>query len=119
MDFAMISFTGSNETGRQFLLYAADSNLKKLVLRGIQTRLNDWKTGDPLNPANDLWTLVDNKHCAKVKFHLREGDLSSGVIEGPYLSPTVYEDTPNKPAHEKKFLALFCQSSRQTVTKAP
>ncbi len=28
----MISFTGSTETGRQFLRYAADSNLKKVVL---------------------------------------------------------------------------------------
>lgn len=32
MDVDMISFTGSTETGRRFLLYAADSNLKKVVL---------------------------------------------------------------------------------------
>ena len=28
----MVSFTGSTETGRRFLRYAADSNLKKVVL---------------------------------------------------------------------------------------
>jgi gamma-glutamyl-gamma-aminobutyraldehyde dehydrogenase len=32
MDVDMVSFTGSTETGRRFLCYAADSNLKKVVL---------------------------------------------------------------------------------------
>ena len=32
MDVDMVSFTGSTETGRRFLHYAADSNLKKVVL---------------------------------------------------------------------------------------
>ncbi|WP_375279749.1 aldehyde dehydrogenase [Pseudooctadecabacter sp.] len=32
MDVDMISFTGSTETGKRFLRYAADSNLKKVVL---------------------------------------------------------------------------------------
>ena len=32
MDVDMVSFTGSTETGRLFLKYAADSNLKKVVL---------------------------------------------------------------------------------------
>ena len=31
-DVDMVSFTGSTETGKQFLRYAADSNLKKVVL---------------------------------------------------------------------------------------
>ncbi|MEL6280271.1 MAG: aldehyde dehydrogenase [Pseudomonadota bacterium] len=32
MDVDMVSFTGSTETGRRFLHYAADSNLKEIVL---------------------------------------------------------------------------------------
>lgn len=32
MDVDLVTFTGSTETGRQFLHYAADSNLKKVVL---------------------------------------------------------------------------------------
>lgn len=32
MDVDMLSFTGSTETGRRFLRYSADSNLKKVVL---------------------------------------------------------------------------------------
>lgn len=32
MDVDMVSFTGSTETGRRFLLYASESNLKEIVL---------------------------------------------------------------------------------------
>jgi gamma-glutamyl-gamma-aminobutyraldehyde dehydrogenase len=32
MDVSMVSFTGSTETGRLFLNYAAESNLKRIVL---------------------------------------------------------------------------------------
>ena len=149
MDVDMISFTGSTETGRRFLNYAADSNLKKVVLecggknpavvfhdaehldlvakeivqgafwnmgencsaisrlivhkdirapllRCLHKRLNDWKTGDPLNPANHLGALIDTKHCAKVKSYLSEGALSGGVMEGHYVSPTLWEDVANK-----------------------
>lgn len=32
MDVSMVSFTGSTDTGRLFLKYAADSNLKRIVL---------------------------------------------------------------------------------------
>ena len=29
-------------------------------------RLRDWKTGDPLDPANHLGALIDGEHCEKV-----------------------------------------------------
>ena len=107
-DVDMVSFTGSTETGRRFLHYAADSNLKKVVLEcggknpavvlddaenldlvaehvvnaafwnmgencsansrlivhkdvkaplmeRVLARLRDWKTGDPLDPAEPSW----------------------------------------------------------------
>ena len=174
MDVDMISFTGSTETGRRFLNYAADSNLKKVVLecggknpavvfqdaehldlvaeeivqgafwnmgencsaisrlivhkdirepllRCIQTRLNDWKTGDPLNPANHLGALIDPKHCAKVKSHLSEGALSGGLMKGPYLSPTLYEDAPtNTRAREEIFgpvLSIITADSDEAAIK--
>ena len=113
-DVDMISFTGSTETGRRFLRYSADSNLKKIVLEcggknpavvladaedldlvadhvvnaafwnmgenctaasrlivheavkeplmeRIVARTRDWKTGDPLDPANHLGALIDKE----------------------------------------------------------
>ncbi|MEO0917130.1 MAG: aldehyde dehydrogenase family protein, partial [Pseudomonadota bacterium] len=107
MGVDMVSFTGSTDTGRRFLSYSAESNLKKVVLEcggknpaivledaenldtvaehvvnaafwnagqncsaasrlivhktvkaplleRIEARLRDWKTGDPLDPANHI-----------------------------------------------------------------
>ena len=144
MDVDMVSFTGSTETGRHFLRYAADSNIKKVVLEcggknpavvlsdaehldhvaehvvnaafwnmgencsaasrlivqssvkdplmeRILARLRDWKTGDPLDPANYLGALVSQEHAAKVSGYLKGKALAGGKMDGPYLEPTIYE----------------------------
>jgi gamma-glutamyl-gamma-aminobutyraldehyde dehydrogenase len=144
MDVDMVSFTGSTETGRRFLHYAADSNLKKVVLEcggknpaivladaenldhvaehvvnaafwnggqncsaasrlivhkdikaplmeRIQARMRDWKTGDPLDPANHIGTMIDRAHCEKVRSYIGVPD------DGPYVLPTVLEAKPNDP----------------------
>ena len=143
-DVDMVSFTGSTETGRRFLRYAADSNLKKVVLEcggknpavvlsdaehldhvaehvvnaafwnmgencsaasrlivhaalkdalmeRILARLRDWKTGDPLDPANHLGALISKEHADKVAGYLKGKALAGGKMDGPYLEPTIYE----------------------------
>ncbi|MEE9315312.1 MAG: aldehyde dehydrogenase [Rhizobiaceae bacterium] len=148
-DVDMISFTGSTETGRHFLRYAADSNLKKVVLEcggknpaivlddaedldlvaehivngafwnmgencsaisrlivhkavkeplmeRIIARIRDWKTGDPLDPANHLGALIDDGHCKKVASYLGSKSkdvkaLVSGKISGNFVEPTVFD----------------------------
>lgn len=153
MDVDMVSFTGSTETGRRFLRYAADSNLKKVVLEcggknpavvlhdaenldhvaehvvnaafwnmgencsaasrlivhadvkdalmtRITARMRDWKTGDPLDPANHLGALVDAEHCAKVRGYLEVGDQG----EGPFVHPCIYDVARDDPrAREEIF----------------
>ncbi len=144
MDVDMVSFTGSTETGKHFLHYAADSNLKKVVLEcggknpavvlsdaenldhvaehvvnaafwnagqncsaasrlivhasvkgalmeRIMARLRDWKTGDPLDPANHIGALISKEHCKKVGGHLKGKALAGGKMEGAFLTPTIYE----------------------------
>ena len=138
MDVDMVSFTGSTETGRHFLRYAADSNLKKVVLEcggknpavvfddaenldhvaghvvnaafwnagqncsatsrlivhkavkaalmeKIEAHLRNWKTGDPLDPANHIGALIDQGHCAKVRGYLDRSD------DSPFVAPVVIE----------------------------
>lgn len=151
MGVDMVSFTGSTETGRLFLKYAAESNLKKVVLEcggknpcvvledaenldhvaehvvngafwnagqncsavsrlivqravkaellgKIEARMRDWKTGDPLDPANHLGALVDAEHCKKVRSYL--GDKG----KGPYVKPSVHEVKADDPkAREEIF----------------
>lgn len=148
MDVDMVSFTGSTETGRHFLRYAADSNLKKVVLEcggknpavvledaehldlvaehivngafwnmgencsassrlivhesikadlldRIVARTRDWKTGDPLDPANHLGALIDDAHCKKVTSYLKDTKqkpLIGGDANGAYIKPTIFDN---------------------------
>ena len=148
-DIDMVSFTGSTETGRHFLRYAADTNLKKVSLEcggknpavvladaedldlvaehvvmaafwnmgencsansrlivdravkdplveRILARLRDWRTGDPLDPANRLGALVDADHFRKVCGYLEQGRASATVLaggegKGGFVPPTIFD----------------------------
>jgi len=147
-DIDMVSFTGSTETGKHFLRYSADSNLKKVVLEcggknpavvledaeyldavaehivngafwnmgencsacsrlivhaavkdellsRIISRTRDWKTGDPLDPANHLGALIDKSHCEKVSSYLAKCDssntLTGGKADGMFVPPTIID----------------------------
>ncbi len=160
MGVDMVSFTGSTETGRRFLRYSADSNLKKIVLecggknpavvmddaedidlvaehvvnaafwnmgencsassrlivhesvkkplmKSIVARMRDWKTGDPLDPANHLGALIDKGHCKKVVSYLKstKKPLVGGKVNGNYVEPTIFDgvSTNNKLAKEEIF----------------
>lgn len=157
MGVDMVSFTGSTETGKRFLRYSADSNMKKVVLecggknpavvlddaenldhvaehvvnaafwnmgencsaasrlivhravkdplmKRILARIRDWKTGDPLDPANHLGALIDKDHCKKVAKYLGKGAVIGGKADGPYVPPTIYEVSPkDKKARDEIF----------------
>ena len=148
-DVDMISFTGSTETGRRFLRYSADSNLKKITLEcggknpalvmedaedldlvaghvvnaafwnmgencsansrlivhekvkdalmeRILARARDWRTGDPLDPANHLGALIDKDHVKKVASYLKKGKASAslalgGKAKGGFVEPTIFD----------------------------
>ncbi len=152
-DVDMISFTGSTHTGKCFLQYAAQSNLKKIVLecggknsaivledvenidwvaqhivngafwnmgencsaisrlivhknikehliRCLIARLDNWKTGDPLNPAHHLGALIDEAHYTKIVSYLektkkaqsdKETFIIGGVAKKPYVYPTIID----------------------------
>ena len=145
----MISFTGSTETGRRFLRYSADSNLKKITLEcggknpalvmedaedldlvaghvvnaafgnmgencsansrlivhkkikeplmeRILARARDWRTGDPLDPANHLGALIDKDHVKNVSSYLKKGKSSANVLlggkaKGGFVEPTIFD----------------------------
>ncbi len=150
-DIDMVTFTGSTDTGRQFLHYAADSNLKRVVLEcggknpivvlGDATDLDhvakkavegafwnmgencsassrlivherlrepllerlvenasEWRTGDPLDPTNQLGAMIDERHVGKVRSYLDRGReeglrtvCGGEVVDGRYVLPTVFD----------------------------
>ncbi|MEH6444526.1 MAG: aldehyde dehydrogenase [Oceanospirillaceae bacterium] len=155
MDIDMVTFTGSTATGRRFLNYSADSNIKEVVLElggknpcvvlddaedldnvaeqvvaaafwnmgencsagsrlivqeGIKAELlekviehaKEWKTGDPLNPDNQLGALVDKGHFNKVTGYMdiakqENHQLIYGgeSLDGCYVLPTIYDNVKN------------------------
>lgn len=154
-DVDMVSFTGSTDTGRRFLNYSAQSNLKKVVLEcggknpaivlddaehldlvaehivngafwnmgencsavsrlivhkavkaelleKVIARVRDWKTGDPLDPANHLGALVDTEHQQKVAGFISNAGsattIEGGATNGPYVMPTIFDDVDPKSA---------------------
>ena len=175
MDVDMVSFTGSTETGRRFLRYAADSNLKKVVLEcggknpaivlkdaenldlvaghvvnaafwnmgencsansrlivdeaikadlleRILAKTREWKTGDPLDPANHLGALIDGEHCAKVSAYLKDdhGCLIGGRVDGNFVPPTIFDNVSpgDKSAREEIFGPVLSVISVQSLEQA-
>ena len=152
-DVDMLSFTGSTETGKRFLRYSADSNLKKVVLEcggknpvvvfddaedldlvaehvvngafwnmgencsassrlivheavkeallgRILAKTREWRTGDPLNPANQLGALIDGEHFQKVCSYLDTGKAEShiwlaGRVREGFVEPSILEPHSN------------------------
>ncbi|MEM7800500.1 MAG: aldehyde dehydrogenase [Chloroflexota bacterium] len=183
-DVDMISFTGSTETGRRFLRYSADSNLKKVVLEcggknpfvvlddaeeldlianhvvngafwnmgencsassrlivheavkaplleRIISRTNEWRTGDPLDPVNQLGALVDREHFDKVCSYLDKGKrqgaellLGGETIDGRYVEPTIFDESSSQSeiAREEIFgpvlTVLTAQSNGEAIKEA-
>ncbi|WP_031268722.1 MULTISPECIES: aldehyde dehydrogenase [unclassified Labrenzia] len=86
MDVDMISFTGSTETGRRFLRYAADSNLKEVVLemggKNPSVVLKDAENLDRVaahvvNGA--FWNMGEN--CSASSRLIVEEDIKEAVLE--------------------------------------
>ncbi|MGP9558550.1 aldehyde dehydrogenase [Psychrobacter sp. AOP7-A1-24] len=151
MDVDMISFTGSTQTGKLFLRYAADSNLKRIVLECggknpavvfkdvenldnvaahivngafwnmgencsassrlivhqdikdelltlIGKHMSEWQTGNPLDPNNQIGSLVSDSHFEKVKSYVeiaRQGEHHiqfGGKAENNFVEPTVVDN---------------------------
>ena len=153
-DIDMVSFTGSTEVGRLFLEYAAQSNLKRVVLecggknpcivmddaedldvvaghvtqavfwnmgencsansrlivhKAVKDKLiervlhhaREWRTGDPLDPANRLGAIVSQEQYDRILTYI-EGGKSEGaeVIlggeairqgDGYFIAPTIFD----------------------------
>ncbi|SAK83232.1 aldehyde dehydrogenase [Caballeronia hypogeia] len=157
-DIDMVSFTGSTETGRRFLSYSAESNLKEVVLemggknpcivmpdatdldavaghivngalwnmgencsaisrlivhRDVKASLLDkiakiadeWKVGDPLDPANRIGPLVSPQHFDKVSSYLSD-DIAviygGQTSEGRYVHPTIIDVASNDAKHARE-----------------
>ncbi len=130
-DVDMVSFTGSTVTGRRFLHYSADSNLKEVVLelggKNPCIVLDDaenldivaahvvngafWNMGENCSAASRLivQTGVKDRLLAKVQAHAREWNL------GDPLDPTVRVGALVSKAHFDKVSSYLDVAKTGTV----
>jgi len=70
------------------------SAVKAPLMERILARLRDWKTGDPLDPANHLGALIDAGHAKKVAGYLKQKGkkpLAGGKAKGVFVEPTIFD----------------------------
>lgn len=167
-----ISFTGSTETGRRFMQYSAETNMKRIILEcggknpavvlsdaddldsvarhavfsalwnmgqnctansrlivhkdvksdlmtKIKQQLKNWKTGDPLDPSNQLGAIVSQEQFDKVMGYIDGAKKEGATVvaggkaikngDGLFIEPTVFDDvTPDMTfAKEEAFGPVF------------
>jgi 4-(gamma-glutamylamino)butanal dehydrogenase len=183
-DVDLIAFTGSTETGKRFLRYSADTNLKRVVLEcggknpqvvlpdvtnldavaeqavaaafwnmgencsagsrilvpaslkgqfleKIQTVLEGWKTGDPLDPDVKLGSLIEEAHYQKVLGHIEKaksegarlvcgGKATRTDTGGWFVEPTIFDGvTPEMSiARDEVFGPVVCVIEYADVDEA-
>jgi gamma-glutamyl-gamma-aminobutyraldehyde dehydrogenase len=180
----LVAFTGSTETGKRFLHYSADTNLKRVVLEcggknpqvvlpdvenldavaeqavaaafwnmgencsagsrilvpsrmkgplleKILAVLEDWKTGDPLDPEVKLGSLIEEKHYQKVIGHIEKAKAEGARVVcggkavlaetgGWFVEPTIFDNvTPEMSiAREEVFGPVACLIEYADVEEA-
>jgi len=154
MDIDVVSFTGSTEVGRLFMKYAAESNLKRIVLEcggknpavvlsdaenldsvadyvvqavfwnmgenctsnsrlivhasvkealmeKVMEKVKDWRTGNPLDPANALGAIVSQEQFDRVMGYIKGakkegaklllGGEALKIGKGLFIPPTIFD----------------------------
>ncbi|QKZ04477.1 aldehyde dehydrogenase [Pseudomonas eucalypticola] len=131
MDVAMVSFTGSTATGRRFLHYAAESNLKRIVLecggKNPAVVLSDvedldlvashvvngafWNMGENCSASSRLIVAADIKDALleRIGVHLREWKM------GDPLDPEVRIGSMISKAHFAKVNAYLERANAERL----
>ncbi|MFU8780814.1 MAG: aldehyde dehydrogenase [Kiritimatiellia bacterium] len=155
MDIDVVSFTGSTEVGRMFMKYAAESNLKRVVLEcggknpavvlsdaenldsvaeyvvyavfwnmgenctsnsrlivhasvkdalmeKVMEKVKDWRTGNPLDPANALGAIVSQTQFDQIMGYIKGAQKEGAKLilggealklgKGLFIPPTIFDD---------------------------
>jgi len=135
-DVDMVSFTGSTETGRRFLRYSADSNLKKVVLecggKNPAIVLNDaeeldlvaehvvnaafWNMGENCSAASRLIVEEGIKDALleRMMAHLRDWKTGDPLNPENYLGSLIDEEHYNKVCSYLNNSNILCGGTTET-----
>ncbi len=95
---------GENCTSNALLI--VHESLKKDLLARVLNKIKDWRTGDPLDPANALGAMVSCSHFKQVMDYIERGKKEGAKLllggeplpegAGLYIPPTVFDNvTPD------------------------
>ncbi|MFC4622717.1 aldehyde dehydrogenase [Comamonas nitrativorans] len=133
-DVTMVSFTGSTDTGRLFLQYAAESNLKRVVLecggKNPAVVLNDVKDLDTAAQhivAGAFWNMGEN--CSASSRLIVHEDIKAALLErigahmrdwkmGDPLDPDNRLGAMVSKAHFEKVSAYFAHAAEEKLAVA-
>ncbi len=133
-DVTMVSFTGSTDTGRLFLQYAAESNLKRVVLecggKNPAVVLNDVKDLDTAARhivAGAFWNMGEN--CSASSRLIVHEDIKAALLErigahmrdwkmGDPLDPDNRLGAMVSKAHFEKVSAYFAHAAEEKLAVA-
>ena len=133
-DVTMVSFTGSTDTGRLFLQYAAESNLKRVVLecggKNPAVVLNDVKDLDTAAQhivAGAFWNMGEN--CSASSRLIVHEDIKAALLErigahmrnwqmGDPLDPDNRLGAMVSKAHFEKVSSYFAHAAEEKLAVA-
>ena len=74
-------------------------SIKEPLVERILENANEWRTGDPLDPVNQLGALVDKEHYNKVCAYLDKGKSDGATVilggdsfDDAFVNPTIFDD---------------------------
>ena len=74
-------------------------NIKDALVEKLLQNANEWRTGDPLDPVNQLGAMVDKDHYNKVCSYLEKGRsegaevvLGGDGFDDAFINPTIFDN---------------------------
>ncbi len=110
------------------------SDIKQALLEKIQYRTQQWRTGDPLDPSNNLGAIISEKHFHKIMGYIEQAKQEGANLvaggnafevkgAGYFIEPTIFDgvNSDMRIAREEIFgpvLAVIEVNSSDSAIKA-
>ena len=119
---------GQNCSAGSRLIVHAD--VAEALLAKIDHRLKEWKTGDPLNPHNQLGAIVSEAHFKRIMAYIESGKKEGATLHcggealqqgnGWFIAPTIFTNVTQdmQIAREEIFGPVLCITVVQSYAEA-
>lgn len=118
---------GQNCTANSRVIVHKD--VKADLTERLVEKMKDWRTGDPMDPANRLGAIVSQEQYNQILKYIEIGKSEGGTVlaggsaiegDGLFIEPTLFDDvTPEMTiANDEIFGPVFCVITVQTDEEA-